>query len=56
MTSVNQGGEVRTLRAWGNLNGVSNAQGGDLGCSVCLLELPVSLAQTMIWDRAVKVS
>ena len=35
---------------------VSNAQGGDLGCLVCLLELPVSLAQTVIWERAVKVS
>ena len=35
---------------------VSNNQGGDLGCSVCLLELPVSLAQMVVWERAVKVS
>ena len=32
---------------------VWNAQGGDLGCSVCLLELQVGLAQTVIWERAV---
>ena len=30
-------------------------QGGDLGCSVCLLELPVCLAQGVIWERVVKV-
>ena len=35
---------------------VLNTQGGDLGCSVCLLELLVSLAQMVIWERAVKVS
>ena len=35
---------------------VLNTQGGDLGCSVCLLELLVSLAQTVIWERVVKVS
>ena len=34
---------------------VSNAQGGDLGFLVCLLELPVSLAQTVILGGAVKV-
>ena len=37
-------------------NHVSNVQGGDLGCLVCLLELPVCLAQRVIWERAVKVS
>ena len=26
------------------------------GCSVCLLELPVCLAQGVIWERVVKVS
>ena len=31
-------------------------QGGDLGCSGCLLELPVRLAQGVICERAVKVS
>ena len=35
--------------------GVSNAQSADLGWSECLLELPVSLAQTVIWERAVKI-
>ena len=35
---------------------VSNVQDGDLGCSRCLLELPVCLAQGVIWERAVKVS
>ena len=35
---------------------VLNAPCGDLGFSVCLVELPVSLAQLVIWERAVKVS
>ena len=35
---------------------VLNIQGSDLGCSVCLLELPVCLAQGVIWERAEKVS
>ena len=34
---------------------VLNAQGGDLGCSVGLLELPVCLTQGVIWERVVKV-
>ena len=38
-----------------NLLPVLNAKGGDLCCSVCLLELLVSLAQTVIWEGAVKV-
>ena len=43
---------------WINLNQQKN-EGGEAnaqGCSVCLLELTVSLAQTVIWERAVKVS
>ena len=32
-----------------------NTQGVDLGCSVGLLELPVYLAQWVIWERAVKL-